>query len=49
MDRVAFMKEVWAVVQSYGTQSVLEIDLNRPIMRENLANSTSVKGDRASY
>ena len=34
MDRVAFMEEVWTVVQSYGTQSVLKIGLNRPLMRE---------------
>ena len=33
MDRVAFMKEVWTVVQSYGTQSILKIVLNRPLMR----------------
>ena len=34
MDRVAFMEEVWTVVQSYGTQSILKIGLNRPLMRE---------------
>ena len=34
MDRVAFMEEVWAVVQSYETQSILKIVLNRPIMRK---------------
>ena len=34
MDRVAFMEEVWTVVLSYGTQSVLKISLNRPLMRE---------------
>ena len=34
MDRVAFMEEVWAVVQSCGTQSILKIGLNRPRMRE---------------
>ena len=34
MDRVAFMKEVWTVFQSYGTQSTLKIRLNRPLMRE---------------
>ena len=28
MDRVAFMEEVWTVVQSYGTQSILKLDLN---------------------
>ena len=34
MDRVTFMEEVWAVVQSYGTQSILKLGLNRPLMRE---------------
>ena len=34
MDRVAFMEEVWTVVQSYGTQSILKIGLNRPLKRE---------------
>ena len=34
MDKIAFMEEVWTVVQSYGTQSVLKIGLNRPLMRE---------------
>ena len=34
MVRVAFMEEVWTVVQSYGTQSILEVSLNRPLMRE---------------
>ena len=34
MDKVAFMEEVWTVVQSYGTQSILKLGLNRPIMRE---------------
>ena len=34
LDRVAFMEEVWTVVQSYGTQSTLKIGLNRPLMRE---------------
>ena len=34
MDRVAFMEEVWAVVQSYGTQSFLKIGLNRRKLRE---------------
>ena len=34
MDKVAFMEEVWTVVQSYGTQSILKIGLNRPLMRE---------------
>ena len=34
LDRVAFMEEVWKVVQSYGTQSILKVGLNRPLMRE---------------
>ena len=34
MDRVAFMENVWAVVQSYGTQSILKLVLNRPLMLE---------------
>ena len=33
-DRVAFMEEVWTVVQSFGTQSILKLGLNRPLMRE---------------
>ena len=34
LDRVAFMEKVWTVVQSYGTQSILKVGLNRPLMRE---------------
>ena len=34
MDRVAFMEDVWKVVQSYGTQSILKIVLNRRLLRE---------------
>ena len=34
MDRVTFMEEVWTVVQSYRTQYILKIGLNRPLMRE---------------
>ena len=34
MDRVAFMEVVWTVVQSYGTQSILKLGLNRPLMLE---------------
>ena len=34
MDRVALMEEVWTVVQSYGTQSISKLSLNRPLMRE---------------
>ena len=43
--RVAFMEEVWTVVQSYGTQSILKTGLNRPLMRESLTSLMSVKGD----
>ena len=34
LDRVAFIEEGWIVVQNYGTQSILKIGLNRPLMRE---------------
>ena len=34
MDRVAFIEEVCTVVQSYGTQTILKLGLNRPLMRE---------------
>ena len=34
MDKVAFMEEVWLVVQCYGTQSMLKTGINRPLMRE---------------
>ena len=34
LDRVAFMEEVWTVVQSYGTESILKVGLNRPLMPE---------------
>ena len=34
LDRVAFMEEVWTVVQSYGTQSILKVGLNRPLIRK---------------
>ena len=45
LDIVTFKEEVWTVVQSYGTQSILKVGLNRPLMREVLDDSTSVKGD----
>ena len=44
MDRVAFMEEVWTVVQSYGTQSILKIGLNRPLMREVLGKIDECEG-----
>ena len=34
LDRVTFKEDVWTVVQSYGTQSILKVGLNRPLMRE---------------
>ena len=34
LDSVAFMEEVWTVVQKYGTQSILKVGLNQPLMRE---------------
>ena len=34
LERVAFMEEVWTVVQSYRTRSILKVGLNRPLMRE---------------
>ena len=45
LDRVAFMEEVWTVVQSYGTQSILKTGLNQSLMREVLTSLMSVKGD----
>ena len=34
MDRVAFMEDVWTVVQIYGTHSFLKLGLSRPLMQE---------------
>ena len=31
MDRIAFIEEVWTVVQCYGLQSMLKTGLNRPL------------------
>ena len=44
LDRVAFMEEVWTVVQSYGTQSILKTGLNRPLMREVLVKLDECEG-----
>ena len=44
MARVAFMEEVWTVVQSYGTQSILKIGLNRPLMWEVLDKLNECEG-----
>ena len=38
MDRVAFLEEVWTVVQCYNIHSMLKTGLNRPLMREILDN-----------
>ena len=45
LDRVAFKKEVWTVVQSYGTQSILKVGLNQPLMREDLDKLDECEGD----
>ena len=42
--RVAFIEEVWTVVQSYGTHSILKLGLNRPLMREVLENLDECEG-----
>ena len=44
MDRVAFMEEVWTVVQSSGNQSFLKIGINRPLMREVLDKLNECQG-----
>ena len=44
LDRVAFMEEVWTVVQSYGTQSILKTSLKRPLMREVLCKLDECEG-----
>ena len=44
MDEVAFMEEVWTVVQYYGTLSMLKTGLNRPLMREILVKLDECEG-----
>ena len=44
LNRVAFMEEVWTVVQSYGTQSILKTGLNRPLMWEVLEKLDECEG-----
>ena len=44
MDRVAFMEEVWTVIHSYGTHSILKIGINRPLMREVLGKLDECEG-----
>ena len=38
------MEEVWTVVQSYGTQSILKVGLNRPLVREVLDKHDECEG-----
>ena len=33
-NRVTFMERTWDVIRRYGTQSVMKVGLNQPIMRE---------------
>ena len=33
-NRGAFMERTWNVIRRYGTQSVMKVGLNQPIMRE---------------
>ena len=44
LDIVAFMEEVWTVVQSYGTQSILKTGLNQSLMREVLEKLDECEG-----
>ena len=45
MGRMDFREEVvWTVVQSYGTQSILKLGLNRPLIREVLDNLDECEG-----
>ena len=39
------MEEVWTVVQSYGTQSILKVGLNRPLMGEVLDKLDEFEGE----
>ena len=38
------MEEVWTVVQNYGTQSILKLGLNRPLMRKVLGKLDECEG-----
>ena len=33
-NRVTFMERTWDVIRRYGTQSIMKVRLNQPIMRE---------------
>ena len=37
-NRVTFIERTWDVIRRYGTQSVMKVGLNQPIMREALEN-----------
>ena len=43
------MEEVWTVIQSYGTQSVLKLGLNRPLMREVLDKLDECEGRLSEF
>ena len=49
MDRVAFMMEVWTVLQWYVTQSMLITGLNRLLMREIFDNLDKCKGRMSEF
>ena len=45
-NRVTFMERTWDVIRRYGTQSVLKVGLNQPIMRDVLEKlMSSVESD----
>ena len=45
-NRVTFMERTWDVIRRYGTQSVMKMGLNQPIMREVLEKlMSSVESD----
>ena len=45
-NRVTFMERTWDVIRRYGTQSVMKVGLNQPIMREVLEKlMSSVESD----
>ena len=43
------MEEVWTVVQSFGTQSILKLGLNRPLMREVLDKLDECEGRLSEF
>ena len=45
-NRVTFMERTWDVIRRYGTQSIMKVGLNQPIMREVLEKTMhSVESD----